>query len=143
MAEVAYIGPGGRGRRTRPLLRTTLGAVLRRHRLAQGRTLADVAGDARVSLPYLSELERGRKEGSSEVLAAVCDALGVELSDVVTEAGRGLARDRAVLRRPLSPSAEPAQQTEPLRDLRARSSQGQSRISAPVRGSGDVLLLAA
>jgi len=91
MADVVRIGPGGRERRPRPLLRTTLGEVLRRRRLAQHRTLADVARQARVSMPYLSEVERGRKEVSSEVLAAVCAALRVELSDVLTEVGRDLA----------------------------------------------------
>jgi transcriptional regulator with XRE-family HTH domain len=73
-----------------------LGRVLRRARLDQGRTLADVAADAKVSLPYLSELERGRKEASSEVLAAVCDALRIELSDLLAEAGRTLAAERTL-----------------------------------------------
>jgi transcriptional regulator with XRE-family HTH domain len=72
-----------------------LGHVLRRTRLAQGRTLADVARAARVSLAYLSELERGRKEGSSEVLAAVCDALGIEVADLVLQAGAELGRESA------------------------------------------------
>ncbi|MGO9779201.1 MAG: helix-turn-helix domain-containing protein [Streptosporangiaceae bacterium] len=79
----------------RPLLRTTLGHLLRRARRQQNRTLADVARAARVSLPYLSELERGRKEASSEILAAVCGALRIELSDLLAEAGRSLAADRA------------------------------------------------
>ena len=78
-------------RRPRPLLRTTLGAVLRRARRAQGRTLADVARSARVSMPYLSEVERGRKEASSEVLAAICAALRIELADLLAEVGRELA----------------------------------------------------
>jgi len=73
------------------LLRTTLGDVLRRIRLDQGRTLADVAAAGRISRQYLSELERGRKEASSEILAAICDALDVELPDVLAEVGRGLA----------------------------------------------------
>lgn len=85
----------GQGRpepeRPRPLLRTALGGVLRRVRLEQGRTLAAVARAAGVSLPYLSELERGRKEGSSEVLAAICDALGIGLADLLAEARRDLA----------------------------------------------------
>src|SRR5437763_9781290 len=95
MSEVAYIGPGGRDAhpRARPLLRMLLGDILRRNRLHQGRTLADVARAAQVSLPYLSEVERGRKEASSEVVAAVCAALRIELSDVLTEAGRVLAQD--------------------------------------------------
>ncbi len=76
------------GQRTRPLLRTALGDVLRRIRLRQGRTLAEVARRARVSLPYLSELERGRKEASSEILAAICEALQVELPDVLAEVRR-------------------------------------------------------
>jgi transcriptional regulator with XRE-family HTH domain len=77
--------------RFRPLLRTTLGDVLRRTRLGQGRTLADVARAARISMQYLSELERGRKEASSEILAAICDALSVDLPDVLAEVGRDLA----------------------------------------------------
>jgi transcriptional regulator with XRE-family HTH domain len=95
MRDPVMIGPGGRQRRPRPLLRTTLGHILRRARREQGRTLADVAEAARVSMPYLSELERGRKEASSEVLAAVCDALRIELSDLLAQAGRNLADERA------------------------------------------------
>ena len=79
---------GPRQRRSRPLLRTMLGDVLRRTRRAQGRTLADVSRAARVSMPYLSELERGRKEASSEVLAAICDALRIDLSDLLAEVAR-------------------------------------------------------
>src|ERR1700683_1085241 len=82
--------PGTRKPRPTPLLRTMLGDVLRRIRREQGRTLADVARAAKVSMPYLSELERGRKEASSEVLAAICAALGVELGDLLTEVGRDL-----------------------------------------------------
>jgi transcriptional regulator with XRE-family HTH domain len=80
----------------RPLLRTTLGDVLRRIRLEQGRTLADVADAARMSMQYLSELERGRKEASSEILAAICDALEVDLPDVLAEVGRELASAGAI-----------------------------------------------
>jgi transcriptional regulator with XRE-family HTH domain len=71
-----------------------LGEVLRRTRLDQGRTLAEVAADANVSMPYLSELERGLKEASSEVLAAICDALEIDLADVLAQIGSGLAQDR-------------------------------------------------
>jgi transcriptional regulator with XRE-family HTH domain len=78
-------------RQARPLLRTTLGEVLRRARLEQGRTLADVARAAKVSMQYLSEVERGRKEASSEVLAAICDALEADLPDVLAAVGRELA----------------------------------------------------
>ncbi|WP_085066731.1 helix-turn-helix domain-containing protein [Catenuloplanes japonicus] len=75
-----------------PLLRRIIGSVLRRIRLAQGRTLQDVSRDADVSLPYLSEIERGRKEASSEILAAICRALGIGLGDLLDEARRELAR---------------------------------------------------
>src|SRR5215469_9343186 len=87
------LGRKGNGMLERqPLLRTTFGDVLRRIRLEQGRTLADVARAARVSMPYLSELERGRKEASSEVLAAICAALDIDLSDLLAEARRELVQ---------------------------------------------------
>lgn len=94
MLEPVPFGFAGRDRRSRPLLRTMLGDVLRRTRLAQRRTLADVARAARVSMPYLSEVERGRKEASSEVLAAICEALRTDLSDVLAEVGRDLIEFR-------------------------------------------------
>lgn len=78
------------GRRTEPLLRHVIGGILRRARLSQGRTLVDVAASARVSTAYLSEVERGRKEASSEVLAAVCGALGIRLVDLVARTGEEL-----------------------------------------------------
>jgi transcriptional regulator with XRE-family HTH domain len=65
------------------LLRHELGEVLREIRQGQGRTLRDVATSASVSLGYLSELERGTKEASSELLAAVCGGLGLTLSEVL------------------------------------------------------------
>ncbi len=74
------------------LMRRLLGDVLRRRRTAQGRTLREVAASARVSLGYLSEVERGRKEASSELLAAICGALGVPLSVVMREVSDELAR---------------------------------------------------
>jgi transcriptional regulator with XRE-family HTH domain len=70
------------------LLRGVIGVVLRRARALQGKTLKDVADQARVSVQYLSEVERGRKEASSEVVAAICGALGwtiVDLLDAVRE----------------------------------------------------------
>jgi transcriptional regulator with XRE-family HTH domain len=65
---------------------------LRRERLAQERTLKDVAETARISMPYLSEIERGRKEPSSEVLAAAARALGLSLADLLGLAQVELAR---------------------------------------------------
>lgn len=78
------------------MLRWAIGAALRRARLQQGRTLRDVAEAAGVSLPYLSEVERGRKEASSEVLAAVCRALGLSLLDLLDRARAELTRLSAV-----------------------------------------------
>lgn len=74
---------------TKTLLRQHIGVVLRAERAAQGRTLRDVASGACVSLGYLSEVERGEKEPSSETLAAVCASLGVPMSILLmTLAGR-------------------------------------------------------
>lgn len=75
-----------------PLWRDLVGDVLRRERLAQERTLKDVADAARISMPYLSELERGRKEASSEVLAAAARALGLGLTDLLSLAQDELTR---------------------------------------------------
>lgn len=77
------------------LMRRLLGEVLRRRRTAQGRTLREVAASARVSLGYLSEVERGRKEASSELLAAICAALGLPMSAVMREVSDELARAEA------------------------------------------------
>lgn len=83
--------PGTLEHTREPLLRDLVGSILRRTRREQRRTLADVATDARVSTAYLSEVERGRKEASSEVLAAVCEALGMRLVDLVERAWADLA----------------------------------------------------
>lgn len=66
-----------------PLLRREIGDVLRSARQQQGRTLREVSGAARVSLGYLSEVERGQKEASSELLSSICDALAVPMSTVL------------------------------------------------------------
>lgn len=73
------------------LLRELLGETLRRRRRAQKRTLRDVSKQANVSLGYLSEIERGHKEPSSELLASVCGALQVRLSEVLAEVSREVA----------------------------------------------------
>ncbi|MFD8707299.1 helix-turn-helix domain-containing protein [Kitasatospora sp. NPDC059648] len=92
-----------------PLWRDLVGDVLRRERLAQERTLKDVAETARISMPYLSELERGRKEASSEVLAAAAKALGLGLGDLLSlaqdELVRHSTRSRPTHRR-TAPSAQ-------------------------------------
>ena len=120
------IGPGERERRSRPLVRTKVGEVLRRTRQRQGRTLADVSRAAKVSMPYLSEVERGRKEASSEVLAAICDALHIEVSDLLVWVGRGLVDDRGRRLNVIPLDA--------VRDRRAAQAQ---------RGPGDIVGLAA
>src|SRR3954468_5360994 len=73
------------------LLRRLLGDVLRERRRDQGRTLREVSASARVSLGYLSEVARGQKEASSELLGAICDALDVPLSEVLREVSDNLA----------------------------------------------------
>lgn len=67
------------------LLRDYVGGALRAARLAQSRSLRDVAKSARVSLGYLSEVERGQKEASSELLNAICDALGISLASLMSD----------------------------------------------------------
>lgn len=78
------------------LVREVIGDVLRRARTTQGRTLREVSDSARVSLGYLSEVERGRKEASSELLTAICGALDVPLSEVLTGAGERMAHEENV-----------------------------------------------
>ena len=89
------------------LLRQLLGDVLRRLRLRQGRTLREVSASARVSLGYLSEVERGQKEASSELLAAICSALGIPLSQVFREVADNFAlaelQNEPVLEAPREP----------------------------------------
>jgi transcriptional regulator with XRE-family HTH domain len=79
-----------------PLWRDVVGDVLRRERREQERTLKDVADTARISLPYLSEVERGRKEASSEVLAAAARALGLSLAELLDRVQAEVVRLTAV-----------------------------------------------
>lgn len=76
-----------------PVLRQVVGEALRGLRLRQRRTLREVSASARVSLGYLSEVERGQKEPSSELLAAICGALDVELSELFWEVSATLHRE--------------------------------------------------
>jgi transcriptional regulator with XRE-family HTH domain len=123
-----------------------LGDVLRRTRREQGRTLADVAAAARVSMPYLSEVERGRKEASSEVLAAICESLGIDLSDLLADVWRDLAElrtrrgrfERAAQAQPAEPSqsAQPVQRAERVIQLDTIRG-GRPAVPAPQRqGAG-------
>ncbi|SDQ56594.1 helix-turn-helix domain-containing protein [Thermostaphylospora chromogena] len=133
MTNRNVIAMPGSAQRPKALLRALLGKALRRIRLEQRRTLADVAGAARISLPYLSEVERGRKEASSEVLAALCDALDIELAELLTAVVRDLAAQRvpgSAAGRPAAWRATPAPAHRP------------DRAAAPP-GRGDVVCLAA
>lgn len=113
-------------RRRDPLLRTLLGSVLRRARHDQKRTLSDVAEQAGISVPYLSEIERGRKEPSSELLAAVCGALDLDLLDLVSRTYIDLVGRREAAAEAVRP-----------RQLTAQ------RIGRTAGRPGDVLALAA
>ena len=73
------------------LLRRVIGDALRARRQAQHRTLREVSTAANVSLGYLSEIERGQKEASSELLSAICDALGARLSELLRDVSDTLA----------------------------------------------------
>lgn len=99
-----------------PLLRGLIGRALRRRRLAQQRTLRDVAAAALMSMPYLSEIERGRKEASSEILTAICRALGVRLTDLLDEVRLELARAEPEIApaTPVAPAAPSGGVTEPI-----------------------------
>ncbi|WP_421840774.1 transcriptional regulator ClgR [Mycobacterium sp.] len=85
------------------LVREVIGDELRRARTSQGRTLREVSDSARVSLGYLSEIERGRKEASSELLSAICDALRTPMSAVLVGAAERMAREER-----LTATASPA-----------------------------------
>lgn len=78
------------------LLRTHIGTSLRAARSSQNRTLRDVARQARVSLGYLSEVERGQKEASSELLNAICQALGLSLASVMTDVAHEIRATESV-----------------------------------------------
>jgi transcriptional regulator with XRE-family HTH domain len=75
------------------VLRERIGEVLREVRMRQGRTLRQISNQAQVSLGYISEIERGQKEPSSELLAAICAALDVPLSVILLEVSARLAAD--------------------------------------------------
>jgi transcriptional regulator with XRE-family HTH domain len=79
------------------LFRRLLGEVLRTQRMRQGRTLRQLSADARVSLGYISEIERGQKEASSELLASLCAALDVPLSEILAEVSDAVALEEAAM----------------------------------------------
>ena len=77
------------------LFRRLLGDVLRAQRMRRGMTLREVSAEARVSLGYISEIERGQKEASSELLASLCSALDIPLSDVLRDVSDAVAIEEA------------------------------------------------
>jgi transcriptional regulator with XRE-family HTH domain len=92
------------------LFRRMLGDVLRERRSELGLTLREVSGVARVSLGYISEIERGQKEASSELLASLCDALEVPLSQVLRHVADAVAvEERAVAPTPIGSLPQPDQ----------------------------------
>lgn len=109
------------------LIRREIGDVLRDARQDQGRTLREVSSAARVSLGYLSEVERGQKEASSELLASICGALHVPLSNVLREVS-----DRVALIEGVSvPDTVPAGLAEGLGPVsRSRTSPRDGLVSA-------------
>jgi transcriptional regulator with XRE-family HTH domain len=126
----------------RVLLRRVIGDALRARRQGQHRTLREISTAANVSLGYLSEIERGQKEASSELLAAICQALGSRLSDVLREASDHLARVEQA-ERPLAeaPLAEPvftvdAAVLEPAGAERAPHTVSDGQVSVSIHRHG-------
>lgn len=83
-----------------PLLRSHIGRALRSARIAQGQTLRQLSREASVSLGYLSEIERGQKEASSELLSAICDALTLSIPNLLLEVSRSMQSQMSITLRP-------------------------------------------
>jgi transcriptional regulator with XRE-family HTH domain len=79
------------------LFRRLLGDVLRSARMQRGMTLRELSAEARVSLGYISEIERGQKEASSELLASLCQAMDLPLSDVLRDVADAVALEEIAL----------------------------------------------
>jgi transcriptional regulator with XRE-family HTH domain len=123
------------------LVRHLLGGVLRRQRMRQGRTLRQVSADARVSLGYISEVERGQKEASSELLAAICTALDVPLSTVLQEVSEELAQvEQNVPAQTASPASTEREMVPavPARDLTPSNALGRELTGASELASGEL-----
>ncbi|WP_296664512.1 helix-turn-helix transcriptional regulator [Demequina sp.] len=102
-----------------PVLRNEIGDVLRDARLTQGKTLRDISSGARVSLGYLSEVERGQKEASSELLASICDALEMPMSTILREVSDRFEAAETLETVPMMPSI-PDTVPELLSSMRSR-----------------------
>lgn len=121
-------------------MREAIGSSLRQARTARRRTLREVSRRARVSLGYLSEVERGRKEASSELLASICDALDIALAELLGDAAEALAASTLeVVGRPiglrhadlrLAGDAAPSTSTLPLAPVTPVRPQPVARVAA-------------
>jgi transcriptional regulator with XRE-family HTH domain len=121
------------------LLRRVLGDALRSRRLDQDRTLRDVSTAANVSLGYLSEIERGQKEASSELLASICDALDVGLSEVLREASGTMAiaeEMEQMVHVGETPATEPVGEAARLAEPRLQTASIELSIKSSADGLG-------
>jgi transcriptional regulator with XRE-family HTH domain len=119
------------------LLRRVIGDALRARRQAQHRTLREVSTAANVSLGYLSEIERGQKEASSELLAAVCDALGARLSEVLRDVSSTVATTEqregvAPGRESVAPEQREAGQPEAVEPAMSEPAMSEAATPEPV-----------
>jgi transcriptional regulator with XRE-family HTH domain len=117
------------------LLRRVIGDALRARRQGQHRTLREVSTAANVSLGYLSEIERGQKEASSELLAAICEALGARLSEVLGEVSTtlSLAEEMEGVLTPVAKPAEPAAPAPVQQEAALRKVATDGKVSVSVR----------
>ena len=120
------------------LLRKVIGDVLRARRLAQHRTLREVSTAANVSLGYLSEIERGHKEASSELLGSICEALGTGLSDVLSDVAAtfALAEQMEEAFSAAGVAERPGERTETLTEARTETSVTDGDVTVKVRSDG-------
>lgn len=111
------------------LLRRVIGDALRARRQGQHRTLREVSTAANVSLGYLSEIERGQKEASSELLASICDALGAQLSELLREISDtvALAEQMQDVLVPVPEERGPA--AEPAPPVRSTATDGRRQVA--------------
>ena len=116
------------------LLREEIGDVLRGARQRQGRTLRDVSSSARVSLGYLSEVERGQKEASSELLLSICEALDVPMSSVLRSVSDRVAMSESLGARLEEGASAPRERLQP----RPVDAIRKTVIRVPVRAGDDL-----
>jgi transcriptional regulator with XRE-family HTH domain len=117
------------------LLRRVIGDALRARRQSQHRTLREVSTSANVSLGYLSEIERGQKEASSELLSSICDALGAQLSEVLRDVSdtMALAEQMEEALAPVGEQSAASVPAEPAANARAAEPAANARTAIPTR----------